>query len=61
MHLRCRLTYLTSPRGSVTLSGSYGLLNFVEPGNVDNQTTTGTIGYNYVLTRKDTIGAFYSF
>jgi hypothetical protein len=56
-----QVTYLATPRGSVTLSGSYGLLNFVEPGNVDNQTTTGTIGYNYVLSHRDTIGAFYSF
>lgn len=56
-----QISYLTSPRGSVTLSGSYGLLNFVNAGNVDNQVTTGTIGYNYALTRQDTIGAFYSF
>ncbi len=56
-----QLTYVVTPRGSVTLSGSYGLLNFVEPGNVDSQTIIGTIGYNYSLSRKDTIGAFYSF
>ena len=28
---------------------------------MDNQVTTGTIGYNYLLTRQDTIGAFYRF
>ena len=56
-----QLTYATSPRGSITMSGSYGTLNFVQAGNVDNQATTGTIGYNYLLNRQDTIGAFYRF
>jgi len=56
-----QITYLTSPRGSVTLSGSYGLLNFIDPGNVDSNTISGSIGYNYALNRQDTIGAFYRF
>ena len=56
-----QLTYLTSSRGSVTLSGSYGLLNFVDSGSVDSNSTTGTVGYNYALNSKDTIGAFYRF
>jgi hypothetical protein len=56
-----QITYTTSPRGSITLSGTYAFLKFVDPGNVDNDTTTGTIGYNYALTPKDTIGAFYRF
>lgn len=56
-----QMTYAITPRGSITMSGSYGLLNFVESGNVDNNMTTGTIGYNYILTSKDTFGAFYRF
>ncbi len=56
-----QLTYTTSPRGSITMSGSYGLLDFVDPGNVNSDTVTGTIGYNYKLTGKDSIGAFYRF
>jgi len=56
-----QLNYMTSTRGSITLSGSYGLLNFVEAGNVDNNSITGTVGYNYSLTRKNTFGAFYRF
>lgn len=56
-----QLTYLTSPRGSITLSGSYGLLNFVDAGNVDNDSITGTVGYNYALNRSDTLGVFYRF
>ena len=54
-------TYATSPRGSITASGSYGTLNFVDPGSVNNNTTTATVGYNYALTRENSIGAFYRF
>jgi hypothetical protein len=56
-----QVTYTTSPRGSITVSGSHSLLDFVQSGNVNNDTTAGTIGYNYALTKLDTIGAFYSF
>jgi len=56
-----QLTYLTSPRGSFTFSGSYGLLNFVEDGNVDSDMITGTAGYNYALNPHDTLGVFYKF
>jgi hypothetical protein len=56
-----QMTYATSPRGSITASGSYGLLNFVDPGNVDNDTTIATVGYNYALSHEDSIGAFYRF
>jgi len=43
------------------MSGSYGLLNFVQSGNVNSDFTSGTIGYNYTLTHKDSFGAFYRF
>ncbi len=56
-----QVTYATSPRGSITMSGSYGLLNFVDPGNVNTNTTTATVGYNYLLTRENSIGTFYRF
>jgi hypothetical protein len=56
-----QVTYATSRRGSITASGSYGTLNFVDPGNVDNSTTSGTVGYNYELTRQNSIGGFYRF
>jgi len=56
-----QMTYLASRRGSITLSGSYGFLSFVQAGNVDNQSSTATIGYNYLLTKQDTVGAFYRF
>lgn len=54
-------TYALSHRGSVTVAGSYGLLNFQEAGNIDSRTTVGSIGYNYALSRNDTIGLVYRF
>ena len=50
-----------SPRGSITLIGSYGLLRFTDPGNIDNDDEIGSIGYNYAVTKKDTVGVLYRF
>jgi len=54
-------TYALSRRSSVTLSGSYGILRFVEAGNYDSYTAVGSIGYNYALSRNDTVGLVYRF
>jgi hypothetical protein len=56
-----QVTYATSRRGSITASGSYGILNYIDPGNIDNSSTSGTVGYNYELTRQNSIGTFYRF
>ena len=56
-----QVTYSISRRGSVTLGGSYGLLRFTDPGNVDNDMTLGSLGYNYALSRNDSIGILYRF
>jgi len=54
-------TYALSRRSSVTLSGSYGILSFVEAGNFDSYTAVGSIGYNYALGHNDTVGLVYRF
>jgi len=54
-------TYAFSRRSSMTLSGSYGILSFVEAGNYDSYTAAGSIGYNYALSRNDTVGLVYRF
>ena len=54
-------TYALSRRGSVTISGSYGIMNFVEASNSDSNATVGSIGYNYGLSRNDTVGLVYRF
>jgi hypothetical protein len=54
-------TYVISPRGSVTASGSYGILRFVDPGNFDNNSVGASLGYNYQINREDTIGVVFRF
>jgi hypothetical protein len=55
------IVYNVSPRGSVTLSGSYGILRFVESGNIDSNDSIFSAGYDYKLSKKDTIGVLYRF
>jgi hypothetical protein len=54
-------TYMLSHRSSLTVGGAYGLLNFTQAGNVNNDMVIGNIGYNYVLNPHDTIGVLYRF
>jgi hypothetical protein len=56
-----QVVYAVSPRGSVTLSGSYGILRFVQAGNIDTNDSILSAGYNYALSQKDTIGVLYRF
>jgi hypothetical protein len=56
-----QLTYAVSPRGSITLAGVYGTLRFIDSGNVNNDSETLNAGYNYAITRKDTVGFVYLF
>jgi hypothetical protein len=53
--------YQLTPRTSITASGSYGILRFVDPGNVDSAAAMGSLGYNYQLTKADTLGVLYRF
>jgi len=54
-------TYVLSARGSITASGSYGILRFVDPGNVANNSASGSLGYNYLINRHNTVGLVYRF
>ena len=54
-------TYALTPRGSFTAAASYGVLNFLQSGNYDSNTLVSSLGYNYALTRNDTIGLVYRF
>src|SRR5260370_2434385 len=56
-----QLTYALNPRGSITLAGVYGTLHFVDSGNVNNNTEILNVGYNYAISRKDTVGLIYVF
>lgn len=54
-------TYQLSKRGSVTVGGLYSLLRFKEPGNIESDQYVGNLGYNYQITRNNTIGLQYRY
>ncbi len=53
--------YNLSPRSSITASGSYGLLHFLDSGFIDDHTWMVRGGYNYAMTARDTLGVIYGF
>jgi hypothetical protein len=62
-----QVNYLLSRRSSFTVGGVYGILRFTNSGsatnsaNVESDDVVLNAGYNYALTRKDTIGVVYRF
>jgi len=56
-----QVAYTVSPRGSITAAGTYGILRFVEAGNIESNNVNLNIGYDYVLTSADTLGVQYRF
>lgn len=56
-----QLTYKTSARGSVTVAGVYGILRFIDSGNINSDTEIFNAGYDYSITRRDSIGFMYRF
>lgn len=52
-----------TPRSSLTLAGSYGLVHFVTdaPTSINSRQVSGQAGYNYQLTRRDQLGIVYGF
>jgi hypothetical protein len=53
--------YRLSPRGSINVAGSYGILRFLHAGNIDGNEYIANVGYNYTLGKKDTLGMLYRF
>jgi hypothetical protein len=54
-------TYALGYRSSLTFSGSYGLLNFVDGGLQNSGTTSGHAGYNYLLSPLNSMAVSYGF
>jgi hypothetical protein len=54
-------TYHPTRRSSITLVGSYGVLRFVDPGNIDTNDMIFSAGYDYQLDGRDTIGVLYRY
>ncbi len=53
------INYYFSQRSIVTVAGMYSILRFSDPGFIDSERLTGRIGYDYVLTPKDSIALVY--
>jgi len=53
--------YVLTPRASVTFGGIVSILRFTESGNIESNNYIGNVGYNYQITREDTIGLQYHF
>jgi hypothetical protein len=56
-----QINYALTPRSSITVGGTVSMLRFVDSGNVESNDYLGNIGYNYQLTRMDTIGIVYRY
>lgn len=54
-------SYAISRRDSITMSGSYGILRFVRPGNIESDDVIANVGFNHEFRRADTIGILYRF
>jgi hypothetical protein len=54
-------TYQLSARSSVTMGGLYSLLRFRDEGNIESDQYVGNVGYNYQITRNNTIGVQYRY
>jgi hypothetical protein len=56
-----QVNYQLSARSSVTIGGVYSLLRFSQAGNIESDNYIGNAGYNYQVTRKDTLGLIYRY
>ncbi len=54
-----QVQYSLNPRSSITASGSYGILHFMDPGFINEKDATFATGYNYALTSRDTLALVY--
>jgi hypothetical protein len=54
-----QVAYFLSPRSEVTVSGSYGILRFLDAGNIESDDTILSVGYDYQVGRRDTLGILY--
>ena len=56
-----QINYILTPRSSITVGGAVSTLRFVDAGNIESNDYLGNIGYNYQLSRLDTIGLVYRY
>lgn len=55
-----QIQYMVSPRASMTISGSHGMLRFLDGGFITSNNYRFSSGYDYKLNAADSIGVNYS-
>jgi hypothetical protein len=56
-----QLSYTISRRSSINVAGSFGILRFVQEGNIGSNALILNAGYNFNLSKRNTIGLLYRF
>jgi hypothetical protein len=56
-----QVEYSASPRGSLTFSGGYGILRFLETDLLNSGMAIGSAGYSYRVSRHDSLGVIYRY
>lgn len=56
-----QVNYALTPRSSITAGGLYSLLRFTQAGNIESDDYIGNLGYNYQISRNDTLGLLYRY
>jgi hypothetical protein len=56
-----QVNYVLTARSSITVGGLYGILRFSDPGNIESNNYLTNIGFNYQLSRNDSVGVVYRF
>jgi hypothetical protein len=46
-------------RSSINVAGTYAILRFVEPGNIESDADILTVGYNYQISSQNSMGVLY--
>lgn len=55
------VSYRLSRRSLINIAGSYGLLRFLQAGNIESNEYGANVGYDYALGKRDTLGVLYRF
>lgn len=56
-----QLTYKLTHRSSLTMGAVYGILRFSSSGNIESNDLVLNAGYNYAISRNDSLGLLYRF
>lgn len=56
-----QFSYQVSTRGAVTIGGAYGILRFANGGGIGSDSEMFNVGYDYMLTTRNSIGVSYGF